>query len=107
MRARFGRDGAARREWVSAVALYPWSDWHGGEALGVKILEVANLPALIVTGTVHVAGMVVGATRLVPACGWSWILAGGFLAVASAQWWLVGLLVDRLRDRLKGVAGVL
>jgi hypothetical protein len=34
---------------VACRLLYPWSQWHGGEALGVKVLEVANAPAVAVT----------------------------------------------------------
>jgi hypothetical protein len=79
--------------------LYPWSEWHGGEALGVKILEIANLPALILTAIAHLLGEVLGIARLMLACQWSWILAVGFVLVASAQWWLVGTAVDRLKAR--------
>ena len=46
---------------VACRDLYPWSEWHGGEALGVKILEAANLPAVIVTAVVHLGGTVAGA----------------------------------------------
>jgi hypothetical protein len=78
--------------------LHSWSSWHGGEALGVKILEVANLPALVVTAGAHVLGEVTVA-RVMSACGWSWLLAGVFMLVASVQWWLVGLALDHRRRR--------
>ena len=79
--------------------LYPWSEWHGGEALGVKILEITNLPALIATAIAHLLGEVFGIARLMSACQWSWILAVGFVLVSSAQWWLVGTALDRLIAR--------
>lgn len=74
-----------------------WSNWHGGEALGVKILEVVNLSALVVTAGAHILGEITVA-HLMSARRWSWLLAGVFLLVASAQWWLLGLALDhRLR----------
>jgi hypothetical protein len=79
--------------------LYPWSEWHGGEALGVKILEIANLPALTATAIAHFLGEVFGIARLMSACQWSWILAVGFVLVASAQWWLFGIALEALIAR--------
>jgi hypothetical protein len=79
--------------------LYPWSEWHGGEALGVKIVEIANLPALIPTAIAHVLGEVLGIARLMSTCRWSWILAVGFFLLASTQWWLIGTALDRLIRR--------
>lgn len=84
--------------------LYPWSEWHGGESLGVKILEVANLPAVISTAIMHLVAEVIGVARLMPACQWSWVLAGGFLLVASTQWWLLGKALDRARARFDKLA---
>jgi hypothetical protein len=79
--------------------LYPWSEWHGGEALGVKLLEIANLPALISTAIADLLVEVFGVARLMSACQWSWILAAGFVLVASTQWWLLGKALDRLVAR--------
>ena len=34
---------------VACRLLHSWSEWHGGEALGVKVLEVAKAPAAVLT----------------------------------------------------------
>ena len=84
---------------IACRALYPWDEWHGGEALGVKILEVVNAPA---------ASVVVGLELIslggywLPACQWSWILAAVFLTLSSTQWWLIGLAADAARRRWRG-----
>jgi hypothetical protein len=87
--------------------LRSWSEWHGGEALGVKVLETVNLPALIVTVIVHIASEVLGIARRFSACGWSWVLGFLFAALSTAQWLLVGWLIDRgwtrLRRRAAGI----
>ena len=74
---------------VACRPLYPWDEWHGGEAPGVKALEVANAPATAVAVGVSVMGEL-GPARLFSACGWSWLLAGVFVVASSLQWWLVG-----------------
>jgi hypothetical protein len=84
---------------VACRHLHPWSAFHGGEALGVEILEIANLPAVGATIAVDFAGSAVGFRRLLPVCVWTWILAAAFLTLASAQWWIVGLIVERLSAR--------
>jgi hypothetical protein len=68
-----------------------WGPIHGGEAIGVAMLEVLNLPSLLVTGTV---GLFVDVAGLVPTCRWSWLLAAVFVAVASVQWWWIGSTID-------------
>src|SRR5688500_18073931 len=80
--------------------LYSWSEFHGGEALGVKILEVMNVPALAVTA---IAGFIgeLGIARLTTACRWSWVLAGVFIVTGSAQWWLLGARLDRWLSRFR------
>jgi hypothetical protein len=84
---------------LACRTLYSWSAWHGGEALGVKILEVMNAPALAATAAAHVIGEMTVA-RTISACRWSWVLAGAFLPVASIQWWLLGFVVERGWQRL-------
>jgi hypothetical protein len=32
---------------LACRTLHSWSEWHGGEALGVKVLEAANVFAFI------------------------------------------------------------
>lgn len=80
--------------------LYSWSEFHGGEALGVKILEVMNIPALAVTAVADLIGEL-GIARLTTACRWSWVLAGVFLVIASTQWWLLGARLDRWLSRFR------
>ena len=70
-----------------------WSEFHGGETIGVKALEIVNLPALAATVLAEIAGAA-GLARLTSACTWSWFLAGLFLFVSSAQWWLIGGAID-------------
>jgi hypothetical protein len=73
--------------------LHPWDEWHGGDALGVKVLEVANAPAAAVA--IGVASMgELGLARHFSVCGWSWVLAGVFVATSSAQWWILGAAVE-------------
>jgi hypothetical protein len=82
--------------------LYSWSEWHGGERLPVKVLEVANAPALAVTAVFAAAGKL-GVARLFSACSWSWLLGGVFMIAASIQWWLAGIVIEiaarRFRNR--------
>jgi hypothetical protein len=87
---------------VACRTLYSWSEFHGGEAAGVKILEVANAPALAVTAAAHVIGEF-SLARTMSACRWSWLLAGVFLTLASIQWWLLGVVIDRAWRRPEDV----
>ena len=90
---------------VACRQLYPWDEWHGGEGAGVKILEVANAPAVAMTvGTMVLAGET-GLARRLSACAWSWVLAGVFAVTASAQWWLTGIAIDAVRHRRRDAAG--
>jgi hypothetical protein len=85
---------------VACRPLYSWSDWHGGEALWVKSLEVANMPALALAGVFGAAGEL-GVARMFPICTWSWILGGVFLVAASVQWWLAGVVIDNVVGLLR------
>jgi hypothetical protein len=91
---------------VACRQLRSWSTWHGGgEALGVKALEVLNLPAAV--PTVITAALVDDSLlhyRL-SFCRSSWLDAGIFLFFSSIQWLVVGLLWDA-RSRSRRVAGV-
>jgi hypothetical protein len=78
---------------IACRSLYSWSEWHGGEAAAVKILETVNLPALLVAGVTDTVGLL-GVAPLMSFCAWSWALASVFLAVSSVQWLLVGAAVD-------------
>ena len=85
---------------VACRLLHPWDEWHGGEAVGVKLLEVVNAPAVAMTVGTRVAGEI-GLARRLSACAWSWVLAAVFAVTASAQWWLIGTAVDVARHRLR------
>lgn len=85
---------------VACRLVYPWSEWHGGEALGVKLLEVANAPAVAVTMGVTIVGEM-GLARQFSVCGWSWLLAGVFVGASSVQWWIVGAAVEWVVRRVK------
>jgi hypothetical protein len=78
---------------VACRELNSWSEWHGGEASGVKILEVINLPAFALTGIADAVGEP-SIGRRVSICRWSWVLAAVFLVAASVQWWLLGTWLD-------------
>jgi hypothetical protein len=85
---------------VACRPLYPWNEWHGGEASSVKLVEIANAPALAMTVGIWLVGEISFA-RGSPACAWSWVLAAVFAVAASAQWWLIGMAVDAARHRLR------
>jgi len=76
---------------VACRNLNNWGPIHGGEAIGVAMLEVLNLPSLLVTGIV---GLFVDVGGLVPTCRWSWPLAAVFVVAASVRWWWVGATID-------------
>lgn len=78
---------------IASRPLYSWNDWHGGEALWVKALEIANFPALIVA---H--GLADPMTRLLfPGSGSyyleSWVRAWMFVGLAVLQWVSVGWMI--------------
>jgi hypothetical protein len=68
---------------VACRLLHPWDEWHGGEAVGVKVLEVVNAPAVAMTVGTKLAGEI-GPARRLSACTWSWVLAVVFAVAASA-----------------------
>jgi hypothetical protein len=92
---------------IACRNLYSWSEWHGGEALGVKVLEVANLPVLVFSVFAGAAGDISGIGRGMSACNWSWVVAFLFVALSTGQWLLVGWLIEqawsRLRRRAAGI----
>jgi hypothetical protein len=87
---------------VACRLLHPWDEWHGGEAAGVKLLEVVNAPAVAMTVGTGLAGEI-GPARRLSACAWSWVLAVAFAVAvaASAQWWLIGSAADAAWHRLR------
>jgi hypothetical protein len=95
-RSRPGGDGGYSDIWgmLACRQLNNWGPIHGGERLGVIVMEVVNLAPLIGTGFVH--GFALDASRgRILACEWSWWLGGVFLLFSTVQWVLVGLVLDR------------
>lgn len=79
---------------IAGRPLYSWNDWHGNEATWVKVLEIANFPALILA---H--GLAEPMTMLLfPGSGsyylQSWVKAWSFTLLAIFQWFTVGWLID-------------
>jgi hypothetical protein len=85
---------------LACRTLNNWGPIHGGEALGVAVLEVLNLPSLLLTGFIAVITDASRAARITSACQWSWLLAGVFIVIASAQWWFIGRSIDARGGRL-------
>ncbi len=84
---------------LACRTLYAWSAFHGGERTDVAALEVANLPGLFLTAVAGSFGEAFGLARLMSACRWSWLLAGVFIVLASGQWALIGIAIDRFASR--------
>jgi hypothetical protein len=86
---------------IACRHLYPWDEWHGGEARGVKVLEIANAPATaVVIGLDFLVGS--NLAKRLPVCTWTWMLAGVFVALSSAQWWVIGVTTDAGWRRWRG-----
>ena len=85
---------------LACRTLSNWGPIHGGESLGVAVLEVLNLPSLLLTAFAGIFVDVFGASRITSACAWSWMLAGVFIFLASAQWWFIGRSIDAREGRL-------
>lgn len=83
--------------YLAARPLYNWSEWHAGEHAAVKVLEVANLPALMAAAAVTpVAGTLTGASVY---HGRSWVRAILFVLFATLQWLAVAKGVRRVSRR--------
>jgi hypothetical protein len=82
---------------IAGRPLRQWNEWHGGEAAWVKVIEVANGPAVLVAKLV---GDLWGAEHAFSGQPTyrrqSWIRAYIFLVVSSVQWLLIGLALARL-----------
>jgi hypothetical protein len=75
--------------YIAARPLFTWNKWHGGESRWVKVLEVANGPALILA-VAMANGVIVG-----PGNNYleSWAAAVLFVILSPLQWWLFARLV--------------
>lgn len=104
----------ARREWgyffansadpyvfIAERPLYNWSEWHGGEETWVKVLEVINLPSLVLTATI--GGVVLAIYRVTGFGDYptdTWIRALFFLGFSLVQWWTIGCVIDNALGRI-------
>ncbi len=71
---------------IAGRPLWSWNEYHGGEILAVKALEVLNLPSLIV---VALCDLLVGDAFGVPTYLRSVFTFLGLLVVTTLQWLLV------------------
>jgi hypothetical protein len=82
---------------IAGRPLRQWNEWHGGEAVWVKVIEVANGPAVLVA---KFSGDLWGAEHSFSGQPTyrrkSWMRAYVFLIVSSVQWLLIGLALARL-----------
>jgi len=86
---------------VAERPLYNWSEWHGGEETWVKILEVANLPSIVLTAII--GGVVItayGSTGYGDVGTDTWLRAFIYLLFSVAQWWIVGLGLEKVGRRV-------
>jgi hypothetical protein len=83
---------------IACRPLHSWSEWHGGESLGVKTLETVNTVPIAFAAAIDVMGRA-GPAKRISACAWSWVIAFVVLAMSSAQWFAVGTAIDRLAER--------
>lgn len=85
---------------IAGRPLYTWSEWHGGEELWVKLIEVPNLPALVVTATIgHIPIAIYRMTGYGDFVHDTWIRAVVFLFFSSVQWWWFGRVIERAGSR--------
>ena len=79
---------------IAGRPLRQWSQFHGGERVAVKLLEVANVVPLCTIWLID--GMVGSGTRM-HVYTQSVFTFGGLLLLTSAQWWIAGTAVARFR----------
>jgi hypothetical protein len=98
----FELSSADPSSYIAARPLYSWNEWHGGERVWVKAIEISNFPALLVA---RIASEALGGDVSLGFHRASWIRAFAFLFGATAQWLLVGSLITRaLRRRTQASA---
>ncbi len=92
---------------IAERPLRQWNRWHGGEATWVKVAEVLNGPALIVTKRFGDRWAAEHAFSGTPTYRReSWRRAYIFAVASSLQWLLVGLLIAWLaKPRKSAQAG--
>jgi hypothetical protein len=85
---------------IAGRPLWSWSPYHGGEAWPVKVLEVANVPALLAAFVADATCFLLGSSAYTS----SIVGCAALLVVSSAQWWVCGRALERLRARHSGLA---
>jgi hypothetical protein len=92
---------------IAERPLRQWNAWHGDEVIWVKIVEVLDGPALIVTKKIGDRWAAIRAfSGTATYRRESWFRAYVFVIASSVQWLLLGLLIGQLmmrrtRSRLK------
>jgi hypothetical protein len=82
---------------IAGRPLRQWNEWHGGESAWVKVIEVANGPAVFAAKRFGDRWSAQHVFDGQPAYGrQSWVRAYFFLIVSSVQWLLIGLALARL-----------
>lgn len=86
--------------YIAGRPLYHWTRWHHGESLAVRVLQVANWPALITAKRIG-DGLAPYARRerLLSFSEMTWLYGWLFIGLASAQWLLVGVLLRLFASR--------
>ena len=83
---------AAPWGYVAERPLYSWSEWHGGESVGVKALVIANLvPTLLTTAILDSPDQ----ASTTPIRLQTWIAALVYLALSTMQWWGIGVILEK------------
>jgi hypothetical protein len=77
---------------IAGRPLWQWSQFHGGERVVVKLLEVANVVPLCIIALIDL--MVWSETHM-RTYTQSVFAFGGLLLLTSAQWWIAGTAVAR------------
>jgi hypothetical protein len=85
--------------YIAERPLYSWNAWHGGELLFVKILEILNMPALVLAHVAARLSSVVFGASLISVSFESWLRAWIFLVLASVQWWVTGRFITSRLSR--------
>jgi hypothetical protein len=94
-RGEFTLSDADPDTFIAGRPLYNWNEWHGGERLGVKVLEVVNLPALAAANRFTEARSAdAGASSYYRDSN---VRGRLFLLFATVQWLAVGGLISRWR----------
>ena len=88
---------------IAGRPMYDWNSWHGGEVPVVKLLAIANYPALVIARGLAPAVSRLLFKRIGTYSLESWVLAWIFVVLASVQWvgvaWFLSRLARMVRER--------